>query len=223
MLLLNDKYDPNWQVWVDGQPAPLLRCNFIMRGVSLTPGEHTVEFHFLPPAGSLYVSLAAVALGLILCGVLVVARERPAAAPPDLQDKPPAGSKTAADERDDDGARCVAAGPRGGAGAGDVVGALPRRVVERRSVHARQREMKPRYTHSPAVRQFWRDLVRSQLDRQPTPFYLFSLTPIEAAPGGTPRALGPPSGPPLAFVQDAAVASAPALVATAGPRCRGRE
>ena len=58
VLLLNDKYDPNWQVLVDGHPAPLLRCNFIMRGVSLTPGTHTVEFHFRPPYRGLYVSLA---------------------------------------------------------------------------------------------------------------------------------------------------------------------
>ena len=33
VLLLNDKYDPNWRVTVDGKPAELLRCNYIMRGV----------------------------------------------------------------------------------------------------------------------------------------------------------------------------------------------
>ena len=72
VLLLNDKYDPNWQVLVDGHPAPLLRCNFIMRGVALTPGTHTVEFHFRPPYRGLYVSLAGVALGLGLCGFLAL-------------------------------------------------------------------------------------------------------------------------------------------------------
>ncbi len=44
VLLLNDRYDPNWKVQVDGKPAPLLRCNYLMRGVYLTPGEHKVEF-----------------------------------------------------------------------------------------------------------------------------------------------------------------------------------
>jgi hypothetical protein len=72
VLLLNDKYDPNWQVLVDGHSAPLLRCNFIMRGVSLTPGSHTVEFHFRPPYQGLYVSLATVVLGLGLCGFLAL-------------------------------------------------------------------------------------------------------------------------------------------------------
>ena len=60
VLLLNDKFDPHWQVFVDGKPAELLRCNFIMRGVYLTPGAHRVEFKFTLPNDPLYVSLAAV-------------------------------------------------------------------------------------------------------------------------------------------------------------------
>lgn len=66
VLLFNDRYDPNWQVSVDGQPAALLRCNFLMRGVSLSAGEHRVEFHFRPPLTSFYVSLAALVLGGVL-------------------------------------------------------------------------------------------------------------------------------------------------------------
>ena len=68
VLLLNDKYDPNWKVTVDGKPASLLRCNFIVRGVFLEKaGEHRVEFVFQPPLTGLYVSLASIviALGLI--------------------------------------------------------------------------------------------------------------------------------------------------------------
>jgi hypothetical protein len=72
VLLLNDKYDPNWQVWMDGKRAELLRCNFIMRGVYLpTAGEHTVEFLFKPDVGYLYVSLAGIALGMALLGVVM--------------------------------------------------------------------------------------------------------------------------------------------------------
>jgi hypothetical protein len=71
VLLLNDKYDPNWKVSVDGQPTQLLRCNFIMRGVYLPPGAHTVEFRFSLPSGPLYVTLASGIVGLILCGLLI--------------------------------------------------------------------------------------------------------------------------------------------------------
>jgi hypothetical protein len=76
VLLLNDMYDPHWQVLVDGKPAELLRCNFIMRGVFLTPGAHTVEFQFRLPHKPLYVTLAALGIGILLCGFLLVATRR---------------------------------------------------------------------------------------------------------------------------------------------------
>lgn len=72
VLLLNDKYDPHWSVTVDGQPAKLLRCNFIMRGVYLTPGEHTVKFRFRLPSGPLYVTISAYAVAIFLAACLLV-------------------------------------------------------------------------------------------------------------------------------------------------------
>lgn len=77
VLLLNDKYDPNWRVFVDGKPAELLRCDYIMRGVFLTPGSHTVEFKFSLPHDPLYVTLTAISLGILLCGYLYFATRKP--------------------------------------------------------------------------------------------------------------------------------------------------
>jgi hypothetical protein len=74
VLLLNDRYDPNWQVTVDGKSAKLLRCNYLMRGVAVPAGEHQVEFHFRPDTKYLYVSLAAIALGICLVGCLLIPR-----------------------------------------------------------------------------------------------------------------------------------------------------
>ncbi len=74
VLLLNDMFDPNWRVLVDGKSAPLLRCNFIMRGVFLTPGAHTVEFQFSLPNKPLYITLSAIGAGILLCGFLFIAR-----------------------------------------------------------------------------------------------------------------------------------------------------
>jgi hypothetical protein len=70
VLLFNDKFDPHWRVLVDGKPAELLRCNFIMRGVYLTPGAHVVEFQFKLPNGPFYVTLTAIVIGIFLCGCL---------------------------------------------------------------------------------------------------------------------------------------------------------
>jgi hypothetical protein len=79
VLLLNDQYDPNWHVFVDDKPAPLLRCNYIMRGVYLTPGTHTVEFKFSLPLGPLYVTFSAFAVGILLCGILIFSTRRTSA------------------------------------------------------------------------------------------------------------------------------------------------
>lgn len=70
VLLLNDRFDSAWKVFVDGKEERLLRCNYIMRGVYLAPGAHKVEFKFALPMGSFYVSLSAIVLGLLLCGIL---------------------------------------------------------------------------------------------------------------------------------------------------------
>jgi hypothetical protein len=77
VLLLNDKFDPHWSVRVDGKPAGLLRCNFIMRGVYLAPGGHTVEFRFTLPHKPLYVTLTAMAVGIFLTGLLIFLERKP--------------------------------------------------------------------------------------------------------------------------------------------------
>jgi hypothetical protein len=77
VLLLNDQYDTHWRVTVDDKPAPLLRANFIMRGVYLPTGEHSVEFQFSLPVKPLYVTLSAMILGVLLCGFLVVLTRKP--------------------------------------------------------------------------------------------------------------------------------------------------
>jgi hypothetical protein len=66
VLLLNDEFDPHWRVFVDGKPAPLLRANFIMRGVYLPAGEHSVEFRFSLSVKPLFVTLSAIVVFGIL-------------------------------------------------------------------------------------------------------------------------------------------------------------
>jgi hypothetical protein len=52
-----------------------------MRGVLLKPGEYSVEFRFEPHLKGLYVSLAALILGMVLIGYLMVLRPKSEAAP----------------------------------------------------------------------------------------------------------------------------------------------
>ena len=74
VLLYNDRTAPDWRVWVDGKPSQLLRCNYIMRGVFLPAGEHTVEFRFQPSVAPLYVTLSAFVVGILLAAYLIWSR-----------------------------------------------------------------------------------------------------------------------------------------------------
>ena len=60
----------------DGKPAPLLRANFIMRGVYLPAGKHAVEFQFSVPMGPFYVTLSAIVGGILLSGFLFASTRR---------------------------------------------------------------------------------------------------------------------------------------------------
>jgi hypothetical protein len=74
VLLLNDRVGDYWTVKVDGQPASVLRCNYIMRGVFLPPGQHQIVFHFRAPLQWLYVSLSAFGVAVLLIGYVAVRR-----------------------------------------------------------------------------------------------------------------------------------------------------
>jgi hypothetical protein len=64
ILLLNDQFDPGWEVFVDGRRARLLRCNGVMRGVEVPAGSHEVEFLYRP--NGLLFALSLLALLTIL-------------------------------------------------------------------------------------------------------------------------------------------------------------
>jgi hypothetical protein len=82
ILLFNDRIAPDWQVRIDHQPAEILRCNYIMRGVLLSPGSHTIEFRYEPSLKTLYATLCAIGAGIALGGYLIATRP-PTAAPPE--------------------------------------------------------------------------------------------------------------------------------------------
>jgi len=73
ILLLNDHTGDYWNVWIDQKPGTVLRCNYIMQGVFVPSGRHTIEFRYQPPQKMLYTSLAAFALCIILGGYVFVA------------------------------------------------------------------------------------------------------------------------------------------------------
>jgi hypothetical protein len=69
VLVLTDTFYPGWAAEIDGRPTPILRTDYLFRGVVVPAGEHVVTFAFRPWS----VMLGAVISLLTACFVLVMA------------------------------------------------------------------------------------------------------------------------------------------------------
>ncbi len=76
VLLLNERFSPAWNVWVDQKPASLLRCNYIMRGVFLPSGEHSIEFRYRAAWPTLFLTLSGWAAAFLAVGYLIWSRTK---------------------------------------------------------------------------------------------------------------------------------------------------
>lgn len=76
IAVFSELYFPHWRVTVDGKDAPLLRADYALRGVALTPGSHEVAMTYSSPwikkgfavAGASLLLLVASTFGLSLAG-----------------------------------------------------------------------------------------------------------------------------------------------------------
>ena len=66
LLVVSENYQSNWSVWVDGQPADMLRVNYVWKGVITPRRNHRVEFRYR--SSILFWSRTAT----ILCALFVV-------------------------------------------------------------------------------------------------------------------------------------------------------
>jgi len=72
-LVLADQMYPGWQVEVDGEPRPILRINYILKGVFLPEGEHLVRFFFRSHSFRMGLVLTLTSLGIVVLAALFVA------------------------------------------------------------------------------------------------------------------------------------------------------
>jgi len=75
MLVLSDTYYPGWKATVDGHDVPVERVDYLLRGVPLAAGEHTVEFRYQPLSWRIGWIISLLAL-IGLAAALVVGRRR---------------------------------------------------------------------------------------------------------------------------------------------------
>jgi hypothetical protein len=80
LLVLTDVHYPGWKATVDGRDAPVARVDYLLRGVAVPAGEHTVEMRYEPASWRIgwIVSVAAtlVLLAVVLVGVRAARRAR---------------------------------------------------------------------------------------------------------------------------------------------------
>ena len=61
-------YDKGWKAYIDGEEAPYFRADYVLRGMQLPAGQHTVEWRFHAPNWGLISTITGVASALILLG-----------------------------------------------------------------------------------------------------------------------------------------------------------
>jgi hypothetical protein len=75
LLILSDTWFPGWKATLDGSDAPIHRVDYVLRGVALPAGRHTVEFRYEPLSWT--IGRLSSVLGLIaVLGALVLGLRR---------------------------------------------------------------------------------------------------------------------------------------------------
>jgi hypothetical protein len=78
-LVLTDLHFPGWKATLDGRAAEVHRVDWLLRGTSLPPGRHTVEFRYEPASwriGRIVSLVALVALAAVTAAALRARRSR---------------------------------------------------------------------------------------------------------------------------------------------------
>jgi len=67
-------YGPNkgWQAYVDDKPVDHIRTNYLLRGMKIPSGEHTIKFEFKPASFASGEFISLICSGLILLGFLFI-------------------------------------------------------------------------------------------------------------------------------------------------------
>jgi uncharacterized membrane protein YfhO len=61
-VVLSEVYYPGWEARIDGEPAPLLKADYILRAIPVPAGDHTIELRFRPAALSWGLMISALSL-----------------------------------------------------------------------------------------------------------------------------------------------------------------
>jgi hypothetical protein len=69
-------YNRGWRAWIDDHEAPIIRTNYVLRGLSIPPGRHVIRFFFRPLSyylGRQIQWMANIVFLLLIAGAVIVA------------------------------------------------------------------------------------------------------------------------------------------------------
>jgi uncharacterized membrane protein YfhO len=75
-LVLLDRWAPGWSARIDGQPARILRADYLFRAVRVAPGRHLVNFAYASPLFRRGLVVSACGLGVVLAAAVSLLRSR---------------------------------------------------------------------------------------------------------------------------------------------------
>ena len=65
LLVLSEVYYPGWRAIIDGQSSPILRVDYLLRGIPVPAGQHRVEVRYRPAVFALGAAISGITLGLV--------------------------------------------------------------------------------------------------------------------------------------------------------------
>jgi hypothetical protein len=69
-------YNRGWRAWIDDHEAPIIRTNYVLRGLTIPPGRHLIRFFFRPLSyylGRQIQWMANILFLLLIAGAIIVA------------------------------------------------------------------------------------------------------------------------------------------------------
>ncbi len=82
-------YKRGWRAWIDDHESPIIRTNYVLRGLSIPPGRHTIRFFFRPLSyylGRQVQWMASIVFLLMMAGAIIVAVQHPNQKPGSAED-----------------------------------------------------------------------------------------------------------------------------------------
>jgi hypothetical protein len=76
VVVLSDLHYPGWEATVDGRDAPIERVDYLLRGVRVEPGAHTIELRYRPASFRLGLLISALTAVGLVAAVLLGRRRR---------------------------------------------------------------------------------------------------------------------------------------------------